>query len=125
MLTMALLVGHPTMNLDDIDPSKSQAYSPNLYAWMKKRAHFFRDGGHAEHIYRVRANSSFADCFGAGTLIRVEGFWDRYLKVGRCAIDPEHQEHFLGGDRYLHNGSSQICLWCGEHQLAGGAAMSG
>jgi hypothetical protein len=47
----------------------------------------------------------------------VEGFWDRYLTVGRCAIDPEHKEHFQGSERYSVSGDVRTCLWCGEqHQ---------
>lgn len=47
----------------------------------------------------------------------VEGFWDRYMKVGRCAIDPEHAQHFHGGERYSEAGDVRTCLWCGEkHQ---------
>jgi len=57
----------------------------------------------------------------------VEGFWDRYLAVGRCAIDPDHNEHFLGGARFQEHGDHRTCLWCGatqhnEHRQASGAA---
>lgn len=45
-------------------------------------------------------------------LEEVEGFWEQYLKVGRCAIDPAHQEHFMG-DRYSMDGDIRTCLWCG------------
>lgn len=47
----------------------------------------------------------------------VDDFFDMYLKVGRCAIDPEHSEHFIGNDRYREDGDTRTCLWCGEkHQ---------
>lgn len=42
----------------------------------------------------------------------VEGFWDRYLQVGRCAIDPDHHQHFMG-DRYSTKDDVRTCLWCG------------
>lgn len=42
----------------------------------------------------------------------VEGFWDQYLMVGRCAIDPAHKEGFMG-DRYSVDGGMRTCLWCG------------
>lgn len=45
-------------------------------------------------------------------LEEVEGFWDHYLKVGRCAIDPAHRECFMG-DRYSLEGDTRTCLWCG------------
>lgn len=46
----------------------------------------------------------------------VEGFWDLYLKIGRCAIDPEHKEHFHSSERYSVAGDVRTCLWCGEQQ---------
>ncbi|MBC3871524.1 hypothetical protein [Undibacterium oligocarboniphilum] len=49
-------------------------------------------------------------------LERIVGFWDRYLEVGRCAIDPHHQEYFLA-DRFSMDGDTRTCLWCGaKHQ---------
>lgn len=42
----------------------------------------------------------------------VEGFWDQYLKVGRCAIDPDHLESFMA-DRYSMDSDTRTCLWCG------------
>ena len=48
----------------------------------------------------------------AAMLEEVEGFWDQYLKVGRCAIDPSHKEHFQD-DRYSMEGETRTCLWCG------------
>lgn len=69
MNTTTIPVGHPTMKLRDIDPSRSASLSPNLYGWMRKHTHFYRDGGHAEFVYRVRERSRAAKDFGAGTLL--------------------------------------------------------
>lgn len=57
-------------------------------------------------------------CFpGAlGALDRVDDFWPRYRKVGRCAIDPEHREHFIGPERYAVSGHKRVCKWCGAGQ---------
>lgn len=50
---------------------------------------------------------------GIATMLEeVEGFWDNYLKVGRCAIDPAHRESFMA-DRYTLDGDTRMCLWCG------------
>lgn len=49
----------------------------------------------------------------AADLEEVDGFWDRYLAVGRCAVDPEHREQFVGGDRYIEVGGRKACVWCG------------
>lgn len=48
----------------------------------------------------------------------IEGFWEAYLSVGRCAIDPGHYQHFIG-DRYKvdnENPDNRTCLWCGAKQ---------
>ncbi|WP_298151073.1 hypothetical protein [Flavobacterium sp.] len=58
-------------------------------------------------------------CFpdAVGMLEEIVGFWDSYLQVGRCAIDPKHKEHFFGSERYSLAGEVRTCLWCGEqHQ---------
>ena len=52
----------------------------------------------------------------APDLEEIDGFWDQYLKVGRCAIEPEHQESFMG-ERFQLDGDTRTCRWCGvEHQ---------
>jgi hypothetical protein len=147
------------MRLGDIEPSKSPSFSPNLYQWMRQKAHFYRDGGHAEFVYRVLPGSRAEKAFGAGTLLigrpynayegdtdfsgirliaalcqgakadrvcypgimdslePVEGFWTRYLQVGRCAVDPDHAEHFVSADRFSVSGDVRSCRWCGaKHQ---------
>lgn len=148
-------VGHKTLHLLALAPKLSPAFSPNLYRWMRETAHFYKDGGVAEAVYRVVANTKAAESFGAGTLLigyplngylgdtdfsgirlmavlcqgakagrwciagiapdleLVEGFWDHYLTAGRCAVDSEHQEHFIGGERYRIDGDARTCLWCG------------
>jgi hypothetical protein len=161
MNSTAIPVGHPTMKLRDIAPSRSSSFSPNLYAWMRRYAHFYREGGHIDNVYRVVDGSPLASTFGFGagvlligrrydqyegdtdfsgirliealckgakasrvcyvgamrSLEPVEGFWERYLEVGRCAIDPTHAEHFVHADRFAMNGDTRTCLWCGaKHQ---------
>lgn len=158
-MTTTLPVGHPTMNLKEISPARSPAFSPNLYHWMHSEGHAYKDGGVAETIFRVLRGSKLAKLYGAGTLMIgchykqykgdtdfsgallmsvlcngskakrvcypgaanslevVKGFWNRYLQVGRCAIDPAHQEHFFGNERYSVAGDTRTCLWCGQtHQ---------
>jgi hypothetical protein len=57
-----------------------------------------------------------AHCFGSG-LEQVVGFWNDYLKVGRCAIDPTHEKEFKS-DRYSMEDEVRTCLWCGvQHDL--------
>lgn len=145
--------GHMKLRLEDIDPSKSPAYSPNLYQYMKVRGHFSTQAGVAETVFVVKEGSRAANSFGAGalmigfiddgflhgapligalchgagqermahpiakSLIEFPEFWDNYLRLGRCAIDPEHQTHFLADpDRYVTTDSGRTCLWCGHQQ---------
>lgn len=119
---------------------------------MREKAHFYKDGGVLQTVFRVKPETRLAKDFGAGTLMigypdsgdengfvgirlmavlcegvkagsfyyigmatmleEVEGFWEQYLKVGRCAIDPTHKEGFLD-DRYNMGGDTRTCLWCG------------
>ncbi len=141
-----LTLAHPSLRYTDIDPRKNPAFSPNVYKYMKERAHFLFRGGVMDGLHRVKAGSPLASMIGAGTLMlgyeydgdfigsiamqvlcngkkaerysypgsteMITDFWDRYLSVGRCAIDPEHSQHFIG-DRYRYTDEVRVCLWCG------------
>ena len=153
MTTATRFIGHKTLTLRQIDPTKSASFSPNLHRWMRAKGHFFKDGGVLQTVYRVLPDTRLAREIGAGTLMlgyaedptekgfvgirlmaalcqgvkagsfyhigvapmleEVVGFWDAYLKVGRCAIDPAHKEGFMG-DRYSMDGDTRTCLWCGS-----------
>jgi hypothetical protein len=149
MHTTTRSIGHPKLTLKQIAPAVSAAFSPNLYRWMKKKAHFYKDGGVLHNVYRVLPDTPAAKSFGEGTLLigyldendfcgvrlmstlceggaasslcylgigpdlaPIEGFWDSYLKIGRCAIDPDHAEGFMD-ERYATVGATRTCLWCG------------
>lgn len=159
MSNMIVEAEHRTTRIDDIAPARSPSFSPSLHLWMKRHTHVYRDGGHADVVYRVREGSRAAKSFGAGTLLigraydsyegdtdfsgiplmealcngakaervcypgimgsleQIEDFWTRYLQVGRCAIDPDHVEHFINADRYAMSDDIRTCLWCGaKHQ---------
>lgn len=153
MVNIVRAIGHTTLKLAQIAPGKSAAYSPNLHQWMRVKAHFYRDGGVLQTVYRVKSGTSLAKMKGedtlmigypdgsddkgfigieliavlcqgakagsfyyigiAGMLEEVFGFWDQYLSVGRCAIDPAHKEGFLG-ERFSLSGNTRTCLWCGS-----------
>jgi hypothetical protein len=57
------------------------------------------NGAEAERLCLVGA---------ADSLEPVPDFWERYIKIGRCAFDPQHKEHFTGTNR-----CTKTCLWCG------------
>lgn len=56
---------------------------------------------------------------GPGNMTHVADFWERYLQVGRCAIDTVHRQFFVGDEgRYILTGKIRTCTWCGaQHKL--------
>jgi len=60
--------------------------------------------------------TSYCHVGAAKSLEVVERFWDNYLKIGRCTIDPEHQMHFIDQNRYRFSGDVRTCLWCDASQ---------
>lgn len=126
-----------------IDPNLHPKYSPNLYKWIRKnwestdrnivvtkeaernRLIGFLDvdgwisgtqlnrvlcNGSREKAWAFTANHYNAKAGVDGT------FWGRYIRDGRCAIDTDHQTHFIGGDtRWKYDGKVRECLWCGNH----------
>ena len=85
------------------------------------------DGDGDADFIGVRLMSALCKGAGAGAwcylglaagLDLVPDFWGRYVQVGRCAIDPEHKEHFSGGgrDRFIETGNTRTCQWCGAVQ---------
>ena len=120
-------------NLDD-------KYSPNLAAWLRKQQrrgsreqHVWRDSDGAmwigwkdEDLYLIGSRLNVVLCNGAkaetwafplhriADLEQVEGFWESYDRIGRCAIDPAHKAHFISREaRYAECGDQRTCKWCG------------
>jgi hypothetical protein len=134
-----------TINLSAINPKKHPKYSPNLYKWLthpdRKNSRLFeeikvyRDSndflwigyidpkfkGYSEflsaRLYGVLCNGSkekWSWRTGEG-MVEVEGFWQKYEAIGRCAIDQNHEKVFTGDKtRWQHNGSTRHCQWCGQ-----------
>lgn len=51
---------------------------------------------------------------GPDNMTHIADFWDRYLQIGRCAIDTNHTQWFIGDNgRYVMNGDIRTCTWCG------------
>lgn len=45
----------------------------------------------------------------------VADFWSQYAADGRCAIDREHKQWFIGDDtRWKIDGDTRQCVWCGK-----------
>lgn len=130
------------LDVHAVDPRNGVRYSPNLHRWLtsRKRKHrtwtsrVYRD---ADGVLWVGMLVDFGDLIGAKLyavlcngsqeesacwvnldgLVEVADFWPRYVRDGRCAIDPEHARHFVGDDtRWSVSGDTRACLWCGKAQ---------
>lgn len=57
-------------------------------------------------------------CFGNVDKIgfaEVPDFWERYIAIGRCAIDTEHGQRFVKDEsRWRVEGDARFCQWCGN-----------
>lgn len=138
-----------TAHLDDyeqINPNRSPSYSKNLYHWLKVEFSHpapmvsvynsqsgipyigFIDEGYfigaklfATLTYGVKAQAyahTPKDTKGL-VLSVIDTFWDDYRRIGRCAIDPNHNVFFKDEDsRWVQNGKHRICQWCGASQHA-------
>ncbi|WP_075323855.1 hypothetical protein [Acidithiobacillus albertensis] len=130
------------LHLPTIDPQNHQKYSNNLYRFLKKRdpewvasCQVYRDQdqmlwiGVMEHGWFSACTLLGVLCLGAAErtgsyalqrftkIEEVKGFWEEYMRVGRCAIDPKHQRAFLEDEsRWLmsKDQTTRSCLWCGE-----------
>jgi hypothetical protein len=52
--------------------------------------------------------------FPVSDLLIDDGFWDRYERIGRCAVDEAHTQLFVGDDsRWRQDGATRECTWCG------------
>ena len=130
------------METKDIAPAKGEKYSPNLHKWLSQRGKEHRaetskvfcapDGGLwigmiDDDIFLIGCRLMAVLCSGAkaesmayplkqiGPLEEAADFWERYLEVGRCAIDQKHTMSFVGDEtRWLVDGDRRECMWCGR-----------
>lgn len=127
------------LDTKSIHPKRGAKYSPNLHKWLTYRTKNHRtwtsrvyrdidgvlwigklDLGHliGARLIGVLCNGRKEEsyCFvNLKGLVEVEDFWSRYVADGRCAIDTEHAQYFIGDDtRWTVDGDSRACLWCGK-----------
>lgn len=130
------------LELGSIRPEAGEAFSPNLFKFLKARpdvaavGQVYRDRngvlwmGYEDRPYFIGVRMMEVLCRGrkaqTGAFATlwpmqiVEDFWKDYAAVGRCAIDPGHREHFLGSERWVTkeaNGRMRTCAWCGLSQM--------
>lgn len=137
---MTLAVDANGLDVSAIHPRNGAKYSPNLHAWLTKRgknhrtwtSRVFSDkdgtlwigmldlgdlvGARLMQVLCNGAKTETACWVNLGPLRELDGFWERYTAVGRCAIDPAHKMYFVGDDtRWQTAGNHRECLWCGAH----------
>lgn len=124
-----------------IDPKINPKFSPNLHAWIKKRwSHLAinlvvtnpdewgrRYIGHLDpenwlgcsKLNGVLCNGTKERTFAIPNHLGIDQtFFDRYVRDGRCAIDPEHKTFFINDQtrwKEIGSGLTRECLWCGHH----------
>lgn len=129
------------VNLAQISPEHGARFSPNLFSFLNcirnrkgfaPRARVFTTtdltmwiGFFDDTNMFVGAKLMRALCLGSeteitcpinlGPLTEVEDFWQRYLLVGRCAVDPKHNSSFVSDEsRWSVSGSVRTCVWCSD-----------
>lgn len=130
------------VHLASISPKNGPKYSPNLYRWMRSRKSWWRDQVVAyrdtktDLLYLGYFDEVPSDWLSAAMLNRilgvgsaatvcayrnhdfemVPGFWSEYVRLGRCRVDPDHRQYFIGDEtRWVYDGEDvRYCAWCGE-----------
>lgn len=123
-------------------PTLHAKYSPNLHMWMmRQKPH--RNG--TPTVYRDAETQHLSigwihpgECFSGTEMDRVltrgvraqmwyysrrmtdnlqpiPDFWEQYIALGRCAMDPKHRQSFIGDStRWETTGDTRGCVWCGK-----------
>ena len=125
------------LDLKAIDPRRSSKYSPNLFKYLRRDRDwnlkvfssqgnlylgYIYDGEfNGTHLHTVLSYGLKAErfCyFGRTDFEEVPDFWEKYIAIGRCAIDPEHAICFadVGPMRFVEDGDMRTCQWCGVVQ---------
>jgi hypothetical protein len=128
------------LDVASVHPNNGHKYSPNLYRWLTMRGREFH--AWTSRIYRsadgVLWIGMFVDgdllgarlmnvlCYGKKAedacwvslrdMVEIADFWARYMRDGRCAIDTEHEQYFIGDEtRWTTVGEKRTCNWCGKY----------
>jgi len=127
------------LNIESLSPKVHEKYSENLYKFLKRRGlkspqkvfidensdfwigYFYDNDFIGSRLMNVLTNDQTSTwCFSSKNTPKLnlsEFFWRDYEKIGRCAIDRNHQIHFLKSDsRYKEEGDTRVCQWCGHKQ---------
>jgi len=131
------------LDFSKINPNKHQKYSPNLFKYLKKNivhkhldeAWLDKDGykwlgyiNDEKEFFGAMLNrvlclgvKESSGCYYLAQfegLTKVQDFWSEYIRMGRCAIDKDHDTHFINSEsRYIENETHRECTWCGQKQF--------
>jgi len=132
-------IEHAGLDIAAVNPKNGTKFSPNLYQWLTKRdtrrlrknavvckdkdgklfVGALDDGWlHGSNLMRVLCVGGKAEVFAfyLGAHEEIANFWQRYMEIGRCAIDQDHRMYFTGDDaRWKTEGDTRHCQWCGNH----------
>jgi hypothetical protein len=132
-----------TATIPDAGLLEGPRYSPNLRAWLIKHGSqrpwrifgvyrvaedgklyvgYVEDDGYfiGAALNNVLCYGRKADIWAYGHIItdlhELSDFWERYERIGRCAIDEAHSRVFIGDEtRWRVDGDARHCRWCGDH----------
>ncbi len=129
------------LSLDDIHPRLGSKFSPNLHEYLKNESSFmqrcarvfkqddgtlwlgFMDdtgsliGQRMSHVLCYGKKAQTFSYMRLEGLVEVADFWARYRQQGRCAIDEQHKQYFVGDESRWNvsaDGLTRECLWCGK-----------
>lgn len=110
-----LFVAFATEGTKVYDPGKTQ--SGNLYVGF----HGLDDGWlHGSQLTAILCDGAKAATAAYQPKMQFQAipeWWGRYIKGGKCAIDPEHSL-YSDHERWAvaEDGKSRRCLWCGDYE---------
>lgn len=135
--------------LQAVKPGNHPKYSPNFHEWLTKLVGTWNDrypvqvferipelgfdpgyllvgiqyedqiiGSRLMHILATGKRAEQYS-FDARDYEEVPSFVGRYVAIGRCAIDPEHKQNFIGDEsRWVYvDGSTRLCQWCCDFHM--------
>lgn len=115
--------------LNKINPKNGKKYSPDLYRFLRHNPQYHqayrdRDGllylgymndgfFHGQRIGAILSGRKQSYCYtGSSNWRELKGFWPKYIRIGRCVLDPKHLYDYDG--RYQPVGKTgRQCQWCG------------